>query len=50
MSRRDALAGTLAGIGCGPALLRRDQLGARDDTRLLLLQLQTNQVRFKDQS
>lgn len=49
MSRRHVMAGTLAGLGCGLALWPPDEVRARPDTRLLLLQVQTNQARFKDQ-
>ncbi|MDO8786579.1 MAG: SoxR reducing system RseC family protein [Sulfuritalea sp.] len=45
-----ALVGSLVGIGAGLALLRRGELRARHNSSLLSLQVQTNQVRFKDQS
>lgn len=50
MSQRDAVAGTLAGFGGGLVLLRRDEPRARYDTSLFLLQVQTNEVCFKEQS
>lgn len=43
-----AVAGTLAGLACGFALLRRNELRARHDGSLFSLQVQTTQVRFKE--
>lgn len=45
-----AVIGTLTGLGCGLALLRRNEIRARRDGSLFSLQVPTNQVRFKEQS
>ncbi len=45
-----AVAGTLAGLGCGLVLLRRNELRARSDASLFSLQVETMKVRFKEQS
>lgn len=44
-----ALVGTLAGLACGLALLRRNEIRARHDGSLFSLQIQTKNVRFKEQ-
>ncbi|MCX7167742.1 MAG: SoxR reducing system RseC family protein [Rhodocyclales bacterium] len=45
-----AVLGTLAGLGCGLALLRSKEIRARREDSLFSLQVQTNEVRFKEQS
>jgi len=45
-----AVTGTLTGLGCGLVLLRRKEFHARHDGSLFLLQVQTKEVRFKEQS
>jgi positive regulator of sigma E activity len=45
-----AMAGTLAGLGCGLVLLRRKEARVRNDGGLFSLQLQTMEVRFKEKS
>lgn len=45
-----AVLGTLVGLGCGLALLRSKEIRARREDSLLSLQVQTNEVRFKEQS
>lgn len=45
-----AVMGTLAGLGCGFALLRGNEIRARDDGRLFSLQIQTMEGRFKEKS
>jgi len=45
-----AVAGMLAGLACGWALLHRKELAARRDRSLFSLQIQTKEVVFKDQS
>jgi sigma-E factor negative regulatory protein RseC len=45
-----AVTGTLAGLGCGLALLRRKELRVRHDANLFSLQVQTKEVRFKEKS
>jgi sigma-E factor negative regulatory protein RseC len=45
-----AVAGMLAGLACGWALLHRRELDARRDRSLFSLQIQTKEVVFKDQS
>ena len=44
-----AMLGSLIGIGAGLALLRRDELRARHDTSSFLLQVQTREIRLKEQ-
>lgn len=44
-----ALLGTLAGLGCGLLLLRRNELRARDDASLFSLQIDTRKIRLKEQ-
>ncbi len=43
-----AVLGTLAGLGCGLALLRANELRARYDNNPYSLQIQSNKVDFKD--
>ena len=45
-----AVMGTLAGLGCGLALLRRHEIRARHDGNLLSLQVQSNEIRIKEQT
>ncbi|MDP2824345.1 MAG: SoxR reducing system RseC family protein [Sulfuritalea sp.] len=45
-----AIAGTLAGLGGSLALLHRNEVCARRDGSLFSLQIQTREVRFKEQS
>ena len=45
-----AATGMLAGLCCGLALLRRNEIRARHDSSLFSLQVQTKEVRFKEQS
>jgi sigma-E factor negative regulatory protein RseC len=45
-----AVAGTLAGLGCGLVLLRRKEILARREGSLFSLQVQTREIRFKEQS
>lgn len=45
-----AVLGMLAGLGCGLLLLHRNELRARSDPSLFSLQVQTREVRFKEQS
>jgi sigma-E factor negative regulatory protein RseC len=45
-----AAIGTLAGLGCGLALLRASEMRARRSGSLLSLQTQTREMRFKEQS
>lgn len=45
-----AVMGTLAGLGCGLALLRGNEMRARRDGDMFLLQVQTMEVRFKEKS
>ncbi len=45
-----AVAGTLAGLGCGLVLLRRNEFRARHDGSLFSLQVQTKEVRLKEKS
>ena len=45
-----AAIGTLAGLGCGLALLRAGEMRARRSGSLLSLQTQTREMRFKEQS
>jgi len=45
-----ALAGTVAGLGCGLVLLRRNEIRARSDASLFSLQVETMKIRFKEQS
>jgi positive regulator of sigma E activity len=45
-----ALAGTLGGLGAGLILLRRNEMRARRGGGLFSLQVQTREVRFKEQS
>lgn len=45
-----AVMGTLTGLGCGLVLLRRNEIRARHDASLFSLQVQTNEVRFKEQA
>jgi positive regulator of sigma E activity len=42
------MAGTLAGLGCGLVLLRRNEIRARADTSLFSLQVETLKIRFKE--
>lgn len=44
-----AALGTLAGLGCGVLLLRRNELRARRDASLFSLQVPTREIRFKEQ-
>ena len=45
-----AVLGTLAGLGCGLVLLRRNELRARGDTSLFSLQIEPLKIRIKEQS
>jgi sigma-E factor negative regulatory protein RseC len=45
-----AALGSLAGLGCGFVLLRRNEIRARDERGLFSLQVHTHEVRFKEQS
>lgn len=45
-----AVLGMLAGLGCGLVLLRRNELRARGDASLFLLQSETMKIRIKEQS
>ncbi|MDP1985255.1 MAG: SoxR reducing system RseC family protein [Sulfuritalea sp.] len=45
-----AVAGMLAGLGGGLVVLRRDEIRARREGNLFSLQVQTREVRFKEQS
>jgi len=45
-----AAMGTLAGLGGGLALLRRQEILSRREGSLFSLQIQTREVRFKEQS
>lgn len=45
-----AAIGMLAGLVCGIALLRRNEIRARHDDELFSLQVQTKEVRFKEKS
>lgn len=45
-----AVIGALAGLACGLALLRGNEMRARADGNLLSLQIQTKEVRFKEKS
>lgn len=45
-----AAVGTLAGLGCGLALLRGNELHARGQGNMFSLQVQTMDVRFKEKS
>ena len=45
-----AVAGALVGLGSGVALLRRNEVRAARDGNLFSLQVQTREVRFKEQS
>lgn len=45
-----AMMGTLAGLGGGLVLLRRNEMRARREGSLYSLQVQTREVRFKEQS
>jgi sigma-E factor negative regulatory protein RseC len=45
-----AALGALVGLGCGLVLLRRNELRARQERSLFSLHVQTNEVRFKEQS
>lgn len=45
-----AAIGTLAGLGCGLVLLRRKEILARREGSLFSLQVQTREIRFKEQS
>ena len=45
-----AAVGTLAGLGCGLALLRGNELHARCHGNMFSLQVQTMDVRFKEKS
>lgn len=45
-----AVAGTLVGAGCGFVLLRRNEIRARQERSLFSLQVQTEEVRFKEKS
>ncbi len=45
-----AVIGTVAGLGCGLVLLRRKEIRARREGSLFSLQVQTSEVRFKEQS
>ena len=45
-----AVLGTLAGLGCGLLLLRRNELRARGDASLFSLQIETLKIRIKEQS
>lgn len=45
-----AVLGTLAGLGCGLLLLRRNELRARSNASLFSLQIETLKIRIKEQS
>jgi sigma-E factor negative regulatory protein RseC len=45
-----AVAGTLAGLVCGMVVLRRREVRARGEGSLFSLQVQTKEMRFKEQS
>lgn len=45
-----AVLGALAGLGCGFALLRRNEICARRDANQFSLQVQTKEVRLKEPS
>jgi sigma-E factor negative regulatory protein RseC len=45
-----AVGGALIGLGCGIALLRRNEVRAAREGNLFSLQVQTREVRFKEQS
>ena len=45
-----AAVGTLSGLACGLGLLRRKEMRARHDGSLFSLQVQSKEVRFKEQS
>lgn len=45
-----AVTGTLAGLGCGLVLLRRNEIRARGDSSLFSLQVETMKIRIKEQS
>jgi len=45
-----AVAGTVIGLGCGLALLRRNEISARRNGDLFSLRVQTKEVRFKESS
>jgi len=44
-----AAMGTVAGLGCGLVLLRRKEIHARRKGSLFSLQVQTREIRFKEQ-
>ena len=44
-----AVLGTMAGLGCGLLLLRRNEIRARGDASLLSLQIDARKIRFKEQ-
>lgn len=43
-----AVTGTIAGLGCGLLLLRRNEIRAQRDGSLFSLQVQTREIRFKE--
>ncbi|MBI5792974.1 MAG: SoxR reducing system RseC family protein [Rhodocyclales bacterium] len=45
-----AVAGTLAGLACGMVVLRLREVRARGEGNLFSLQVQTKEMRFKEQS
>ena len=45
-----AVTGSLAGLGCGLVLLRRNEIRARGDASMFSLQVETMKVRFKERS
>ena len=45
-----AVMGALTGLGCSLALLRRNEIRARREGKLFSLQVQTREIRFKEQS
>ena len=45
-----ALLGTLAGLGCGLVLLRRNEIRARSDASLFTMQNESLKIRIKEQS
>ena len=45
-----ALLGTLAGLGCGLVLLRRNEIRARSDASLFSMQIESLKIRIKEQS
>ena len=45
-----AVAGTVVGLICGMGLLRRNEVRARGEGNLFSLQVQTREMRFKEQS